>query len=488
LTESLVLSSIGGVLGLVLAHVGAKLLVAWNPASIPRVAEVTVSVSVLTFTLAASLATGLLFSLAPVLQASKLELTRSLKEGGQSATVGSRRQLFRNAVVVAEIALAVVLVLCAGLMVRSFWELLRVDTGFRSDRVLTLRLSLPQESYPEPEDVVRFYGELQDRLRTLPGISEAGAVRGLPLSGVIGDWSILIEGRPPVPGNNPKGDWQVVSPGYFEAMGMELVRGRFFDKGDRSGAREVAMINETMARMYWPDEDPIGQRFQMGTRGGRPWITIIGVVGDVVHNGLTVAVKEKFYRPHAQFHHSTNFSPRSMTFVIQTSSEPMGFVSSVRREIRAMDSNLPTAEIRTLDHVLEDAVSEPRFTTFLLGVFAAAALLLAAVGIYGVMSYSVSQRTHEIGIRMALGAGRGRVLGMVLKRGVGLTVLGSAVGVGLALWLTRWMASLLYGVGARDLETFLAVPSALFLVALVASYVPSRRATRVHPVTALRME
>jgi putative ABC transport system permease protein len=354
--------------------------------------------------------------------------------------------------------------------------------------VLTLRLSLPRESYPEPEDVVRFYGELQDRLRTLPGISEAGAVRGLPLSGVIGDWSIWIEGRPPVPGNNPKGDWQVVSPGYFEAMGMELVKGRFFDKGDRSGAREVAMINETMARMYWPDEDPIGQRFQMGTRGGRPWITIIGVVGDVVHNGLTVAVNEKFYRPHAQFHHSTNFSPRSMTFVIQTSSEPMGLVSSVRREIRAMDSNLPIAEIRTLDNVLENAISEPRFTTFLLGVFAAVALLLAAIGIYGVMSYSVSQRTHEIGIRMALGAGRGRVLGMVLKRGVGLTVLGSAVGVGMALWLTRWMTSLLFGVGARDLETFLAVPSVLFLVALFASYVPSRRATQVHPVKALRME
>ncbi len=386
-----------------------------------------------------------------------------------------------------EIALAVVLVLCAGLMVRSFWGLLHVDPGFRSDSVLTLRLSLPEKSYPESEDVVRFYEQLQDRVRALPGVKEAGAVRGLPLSGVIGDWSILIEGRSPIPGNNPKGDWQVASPGYFEAMGMELVKGRFFDEGDRSDAREVAIINETMAKTYWPEQDPIGQRFQMGTRGGRPWISIVGVVGDVNHSGITLAVKEKFYRPHAQLHHSTNFAPRSMTLAIQTSSDPMGLVSSVRREIWAMDTNLPIAEIRSMDDVLADAVSEPRFTTLLLSIFAASALLLATVGIYGVISYSVSRRTHEIGIRIALGAGRGRVLGMILGQGVTLTIVRVGTGCrpssvahtldGLAtLWRgddTIWRPS------SRS-------PRHCFLVALAAGYIPSRRATNIDPVTALQ--
>ena len=487
-TESIVLSLLGGIVGLGIAYTGSQVLVAWNPENIPRVTEVSLSSPVLVFTIGVSVLTGLLFGLIPALQMSRLELTPSLKEGSQATTAGAGRPVFRSAVTILALALAVVLVIGAGLMARSFWELLHVDTGFRPDNVLTTRLSLPTASYPEPENMVSFYERLLERVDGLAGVEHVGMARSLPLDGTMGDWNILIEGRPPTPGSNPKGDWQVVSPGYFEAMGMRLGKGRFFKRSDRTDAQPVAVINETMATRYWPEEEPLGKRFQMGTRGGRPWITIVGVVGDVVHNGLDLEIKEKLYLPHAQFHRSTNFAPRAMALVVRTESNPMALVPALRRQVHALDANLPLADIRSMDEVLTASVSEPRFTTFLLGGFAVLALLLASVGIYGVISYIVSRRIHEIGIRVALGAGRGQVLGLFMRQGLALSVIGLLAGLGIAFGVTRLMSSLLYGVGTLDLATFTLVPIALLLVALGASFVPAFRATRVDPITALRME
>jgi putative ABC transport system permease protein len=488
LTESIVLSFIGGAVGLAFAFAGSQTLLAWNPASIPRVTEVTLNLPVLFFALLVSLLTGVLFGLAPVLQVSKLELTTTLKEGGQATTAGSRRQLFRRAVVVVELALAVVLLIGAGLMLRSFWNLLDIDTGFQSKNVLTLRLSLPQADHPESEDIVSFYEELLDRVRALPGVEHAGAARALPLVGTIGDWGLRIEGRPSTRGNHPKGDWQVVSPGYFEAMGMKQVKGRFLTLEDRTDTLQVALINETMVSRYWPDEDPLGQRIRMGSGTDQPWITVVGVVGDVTHNGIDVEVKEKFYRPHAQFHRSVGFAPRAMTLVVKTTADPVGLVSLIRREVGAIDPNIPLATIRTMDDVLAASVSEPRFTALLLGVFATVALVLAVVGIYGVIAYSVSRRSREIGIRMALGARRSQVLTLILQQGFALSAVGLALGIVLALGVTRLMAGLLYGVGTTDIASFTLVPAGLMFTALLASYIPARRAARVDPVAALRME
>jgi putative ABC transport system permease protein len=488
LTESIVLSIIGGAVGSALTYAGSQTLLAWNPASIPRVTEVTLNLPVLFFALIVSVLTGVLFGLAPVLHVWKLELTTTLKEGGRATTAGLCRHLFRRAVVVVEVALAVTLLIGAGLMLKSFWNFLDIDPGFQSDSVLIARLSLPQADYPEPEDIVSFYEELLDRLRALPGVEHTGAARTLPLTGTIGDWGLRIEGRPSTRGNHPKGDWQVVSPGYFEAMGMKLIKGRFLTYEDRTDALQVAVINETMVSKYWSDEDPLGQRIRMGSGIDQPWITVVGVVGDVTHNGIDVEIKQKFYRPHAQFHRSVGFAPRAMTLVVKATSEPVGLASLIRSEVGAIDPNIPLADVRTMDDVLAASVSEPRFTALLLGVFAAVALVLAVVGIYGVIAYSVSRRSHEIGIRMALGARSSQVLTLILQQGFALSAVGLALGIALALGVTRLMAGLLYGVGTTDMASFTLIPAGLMLTALLASYIPARRAARVDPVASLRME
>ena len=487
-TESLVLAVFGALLGLTLAAGALRVLTAMDPTSLPPLAPVRLDLTVVLFTLVLSIVTTLLFGLVPALRTLHVNLVESLREGSQQATLGGRRQRLRGALVAAEVALAVILVIGAGLMMRSLAALGQIDLGFNPDRVLTLRLAVPTASYDTAEKVVGFYDLLLDRVRALPGVEHAGVVRSLPLATTIGDSGVDVDGFEETPGNNAKGDWQIVSDGAFEALGTRLVRGRWFTPQDTTASAPVSVINETMARTYWKDGNALGGRMRMGNPM-RPWTTVVGIVADERHNGVTGIVKEKFYVPHSQWHVVTGGSIiRNVFLVIRTTGEPLALVGAVRGEIRQMDANLPVANIRPMSEVVSTALATPRLTSFLLGAFAAIALALAAVGIYGVLAYLVSQRTHEIGIRLAIGANRAQVLGMILKQGMTLALGGIAIGVVAAFGLTRLMQSLLYQITASDPITFVVVPIALLVVTLVASYLPALRATRVSPTTALRVQ
>ena len=490
ITESLVLTLAASIVGLSLAYAGVRLVAWWNPASVPRVAEISVDLNVLLFMAIVAIVTSVVFSLAPALRALRVDLTDSLKDGAQGASSGGARQRFRNALVVAEMALAVVLLVGAGLMLRSLWSLQRVELGFDPSRVLTMRLSLPQASYETPEQVVAFYSRLLDRVREVPGVRVAGAVRSLPLGSPIGDWGLQVEGYTPPPGTGAKGDWQIVTDGYLEAMGERLIRGRPITADDRTDTMLVALINEQMARLYWAGRDPIGGRIKIGGGGDpvRPWVTVVGIVADVRHSGISDVVKEKFYVPHTQWHKSTGNPIRAMTLSVKAQQDPRALASSVRQTVRALDPNLPVSNIRTMDDVVAATLSAPRFTGMLLGVFAALALTLSAIGIYGVLSYVVSRRTREIGIRVAIGAGRGHVLRLVVGSGLGLAFAGVIIGLAIAAWASRLMSTLLHDVEPGDPATFAAVAIVLTAVAVVASLVPAWRATRVDPVTALKAE
>jgi putative ABC transport system permease protein len=489
LTESLVLAAIAAAVGLALAFAGVRFLAWWNPADIPRVANVTLDLRVLAFTAIVAFATSVLFSLAPAIRAIRVDLNDSLKDGSQSASSGVGRQRFRNSLVVLEMALAVVLLVGAGLMLRSLWSLQRVQLGFDPSNVLTMRLSAPQATYETPEQVVQFYERLLDRVRQVPGVRVAGAVRSLPLGSTIGDFGVRVEGYVPPPGANAKGDWQIATDGYLEAIGERLIRGRSFQASDTATSQLVALINEEMGRRYWPGQDPVGRRFKIG--GGdanRPWITVVGIVGDVRHNGITDVVKEKFYVPHRQWHVSLGNAIRSMTLVIKTAQDPAAIAGAVRQQVRAIDPNMPVAEIRTMSDVVDATLSTPRFTGVLLGTFAALALILSAIGIYGVLSYLVSRRAREIGIRVAIGASRAEIVRLVLRNGVSLALAGVAVGVAGAAWAAELMRGLLHDVRPGDPLTFIAVGVLLSLVAALASFVPAWRAAQVDPVIVLKGE
>jgi putative ABC transport system permease protein len=487
LTESVLMSLIGGGIGVALAFGGMKALLAIRPPGIPRVNEVGLDAGVLGFTLLLTVATGLVFGLAPALELSRPDLNRALKEGGRTGTVGRGRQRFRDSLAVAQMGFSVVLLIGAMLLVRSFIELRRVDLGFNRENVLTVRTSLPPSTYPQQQDVIAFVRTLRQRLTELPGVRSVGATRLLPLTGTIGDWSITLEGRPRVPGENPNGDWQVVTPGYFETMGMKLVRGRFITDADQETSPLSAVINETMARRYWPNEDAIGKRFHIGTNS-QPWITVVGVVGQVRHNAVTETPRAEMYAPHAQWAAAGASAPRGMTFVIRTSGDPIAVLGYLRQTLRSLDPNLPLADVRTLDRVAGDSLSQARFTTLLLGLFAALALTLATIGIYGVISLLVTRRRQEIGIRMALGARPASILNMVVRRGMALAGIGVAAGLLAALLLTRVLTNLLYGVTRFDLTTFALVPCVLAGIALIACLIPAGRAATLDPVVALREE
>jgi putative ABC transport system permease protein len=490
MTESLVLAAISAVAGLALATIGVRMLTAWNPSSIPRVAGATVDVPVLLFTAAVAIVTTVVFSLAPAFRLLRPEVTEAMKEGSANATTGGARRRFRNALVVAEMALAVVLLIGAGLMLRTLWSLQRVDLGLNPSGVLTMRLSLPRTAYREPMDVVNFYSRLMQELRNVPGVKQAGAARSLPLGSQIGDFGLVVDGFTPPPGTSAKGDWQIATAGYMEAIGEQVVRGRSIEANDTSDTQLVALINDEMARRYWPGRDPIGGRFRIGQNPTRPWVTVVGIVKSVRHNGITEVVKEKFYVPHTQWHRSLGNANliRSMTLVIKTDGDPSSLTTSVRGVIRQIDPNLPVADVRTMDQVVGAALATPRFTSVLLSIFAALALTLSAIGIYGVLSYLVSRRTREIGIRVAIGAQRADVIRMVLGSGLSLALIGIAGGIALALGITRLLRGLLHGVTPADPLTFAGVAVLLTAVAIVASTVPAWRASRVDPVLALKSE
>jgi len=404
----------------------------------------------------------------------------ALKSSGPATGISLSRSRFLKAVMVSEVSLAVVLLIGAGLLTKSFAGLFAVNLGYRAEGLLTMELQLPQTKYRQPEQRIEFYRDLLDRIRSLPGVESVGGVDMMPLSGYYSGGGFTIEGRPaPETWRQMSTQHNIATPDYFRTMGIPLRRGRLFGEQDRSGADSVALINETLARRFWPGEDPIGHRIRF--MGGDP-MTIVGIVGDVRHNGPAHDVGTQLYVPYAQW-------PSGLLFLaVRTASDPLRLASAVRAEVRQMDPGLPVARLRTMEQALSDWVAGPRIITILLGSFAAFALVLASMGLYGVTAYSISQRTHEVGVRMALGAGRLDVVRLVLGDAILLVLAGLAVGLAGAFAVTRVLSSLLYRVTATDPTIFTAVPVLLTAVAVLAGYLPARRAARIDPVEALRYE
>ncbi len=485
LFESVLLSSGGGLLGVLMASAGLRALTSLGPAGLPRANDVGIDAGMLAFSLMLAVTTGVLFGLAPALKLSRPNLTSGLNDGGRCGTAGRARRTLGKGLIVAQMACSVVLVLGAGLLVRSLLALQRVEPGFDSRGILTADVQLPATSYPQPGDVVRFYRALEERLRGYTGVEHVGAVRILPLTRTMGNWSITIEGRPFVPAENPNADYQAVTPGYFAAMSMTLVRGRWIDQTDRERMPIVAVVSEAMAERYWPGEDALGKRFHMGTLN-QPWVTIVGIARSVRHNAIVEAPRAEMYLAHAQLPEEVGAAPRAMTIVIRTSSRPEGMAGPLREAVGQLDRRLPVANLRTMDDVVASALSRPRFTTVLLTACAGLALTLAAIGIYGMISLLVTDRAREIGVRMALGASRGTIMSMMLGQSLWLTVFGLVAGIIGAIGLTRVLTGFVYGVTTLDPLTFTLVPGLLALVAVLAALAPARRAARLDPVTTLR--
>ncbi len=501
LTESLILAIAGGLLGLAFAYWGVDALRALVPANTPRMDEVQLDSLVLVFTFGVSLLTGLLFGLAPAWHVARTDLRETLNEGGRgtSAAAGSRH--LRTGLVVSELALSVLLLAGAGLLIRSFSRLVDVSPGFQTQHLLTAELSLPEKAYPDGPPVQKFYTQLMANLSTAPGIQAVGAASAMPLTDSYNSGSVFFEDTsiPDIPrlqnlGNLPymEIDQRAVTTGYFQAMRIPLVRGRFLTEADDASAQLVAVVDSNFAHHFWPHGDAIGQRVAIDTipdvKPQTPrWRTIVGVVGHVKHYALDVEGREQIYFPHRQPLYGV-FAPRDMTLAVRTSLDPSSMTTAIRGQVRAIDKNLALYHVATMDELVSDSVAQPRLNLSLLVAFAALALVLAAVGVYGVMAYSVTQRTQEFGIRMALGASRGDVLRQVFLEGSRLAALGLALGLIAALALTRLMSSLLFEVNASDPVTFGVATTILGLVALAACYVPAHRATRVDPLIALRYE
>jgi predicted permease len=484
LTESVVLSIIGGALGLLIALWGTDALVAASGDQLPRAAQIGLDMRVLVFTLLVSILTGVLFGLVPAIHSSKTDLNEALKEGGRGTSEGVRHNRLRSMLVTVEIAIAVVLLVIAGLFIQSLWRLQSVNAGINPRNVITFDLGVPEVKY-DAEKQAEFYRQLQARLAALPGVEVASAVMPLPLGNSSMSISFEIEGQPLPPGQHPSSAYRTVSLDYFRAMGIRLVKGRDFNEHDSYNAPAVIIINEAYAERFFPGEDPIGKRIRPGMSvvlGKKPWREVVGVVSNVRHRGLNKDFTPEYYVPESQM------PLDSMTLVVKTASDPHGIVSAVREEVRNMDKDLPLYNIQTMDEYLSAAVAQPRLTTLLLVIFAGLALALTAIGLYGVMSYSVAQRTHEIGIRMALGAQPADVLRLVVKQGMTLAGIGVGIGLLVAFFATRVMASLLFGISAKDPLTFAAIALIIAAVALAACFVPARRATKVDPMVALRYE
>jgi predicted permease len=486
LTESAVVAVAAGVLGFALAAVGVDALLAIDPEAVPRATSVRMDGAVAAFTMAVSLLTVLVFGAVPALRVARSGLGARLRRGGRGGLQGAPSDRVQRLLVASQMAMAVILLAGSGLMMRSFVGLLRIDPGFEGGDVLTLRLAASAGRYADAPAVARFYEELLERVRRVPGVTSAGAARLLPLASTMGDSFFRPVGYEPAPNEGTQGDWQWATPGYLETMGIPLVEGRSFDERDRRDAQPVVMVNEALARRYWGDESALGRAVLAS--GAADTAIVVGVVGNLRHNGITGEVKGRYYVPHAQVHPQMMGTMRGMTLTVGTEGDPRRLLEAVRAEVRALDPSMPVSQVQTLDEVLSTSLAQPRFGVVLLGAFAALALGLAVIGIYGVLAYSVSRRTGEIGIRMALGARRGQVVGLVVRQGFVAALAGVALGIVLAWLLADLLAGLLYGVTPQDPTTFAAVPALLLLVSLIACWLPAVRATRVRPATALRHE
>jgi putative ABC transport system permease protein len=484
LTEAVLLSLLGGALGLLLAIWGTDLLLGLTPENVPRLQAVHVDGAVLGFTMGISLLTGLVFGLLPALHLSKLDLAEPLKESGRSSTDSARSKQLRSVLVVGEVALALMPLVGSGLLIQSFLRLQRVNPGFNPRHVLTFNLGLPDARYNTVQQAA-FFRQILERVRALPGIRSASAVVPLPLSEDRVRTSFEIEGRPVPKSEEPLTEYCSVASDYFRTMQIPLFEGRDFTEGDDMKALAVVIVNQKFAQRFFPNQNPLGKRIKPGisaTESDRVMREIVGVVGDVKHHGLGVESDPEVYVPEEQIPFD------GMALVLRTDADPRGVTAAVRGEVKSLDKDLPLYDVKPLDQYLSASVAQPRFNTLLLAVFAGVALILAAVGLYGVMSYSVAQRIHEIGIRLALGAQQKDVMKLVVGQGLVLTLGGVVIGLAGALALTRLLTALLFGVSATDPITFGSVTVLLSAVGLAACYLPARRAMRVDPMVALRYE
>jgi putative ABC transport system permease protein len=481
LTESLLLASLGGIAGFILALAAIAALTPQLPADLSRAAGIAIDTRLLIFTAVISLVTGILFGLGPLFATWRENAGESLKQNNRFAS-GIQTRL-RSGLAVAQIAIAIILLIGAGLMVKSFWALVHVAPGFRSDNILTARLLIPTSRYSNNEKIAALERTMIENFHGQPGIQFAGFATYVPLSGLENDSAFLIEGRPPLStGTYNMSHYRPVSPGYFETIGIPLLRGRSFTVADTGESPWVVIINESMAREYWPSQSPVGQRVQFNARD--KWRTVIGVVGDVLHEGLDGAAKAELYLPVAQ---SWNIESEP-TIVVRTALDSGASVAKLRGVVSAIDPNIPVDRIETMHQLLSGSVAQPRFRTVILVAFSLLALVMASIGIYGVMNYLVIQRTREFGIRLSLGATPSDVLRLVLRRAAGLIGVGACLGLAGSVLLVRFIANLLFGTAPLDPLTFAAVPTLLAAVALAASYIPARRATRIDPIVALRNE
>lgn len=485
LTESLVLALIGGAFGLLLSVWSMDLILAFKPENLPRMDEITLDSRVLLFTGLITLISGLIFGLAPAIQSGRANLNTALKEGGRNDTEGFGKKRLRNILVVSEFALALMLLVGAGLMIRSFLSLQKVNSGFNPNHVVTMQINLPRAKYQDPAQGAAFQQQVLQKLESLPGVESASLSMALPPDLLIMTNPFTVEGHLPAQGEaQPLAEQILVSPDYFKTLGIKLLDGRVFTETDNQAAPPMIIINKTFAESYFGNENPVGKRLQTGDYNPQsPYETIVGVVDDVKYQGLHAERKATIYTPFLQ-----NLWWRSMYIAVRTQGEPLSSVAAIRHEINSVDKDLPVSNIKTMDQLMSDSVTEPKALTTLFGLFGAVALILASIGIYGVMSYTVTQRKRELGIRIALGAQKNQVLQLVVKQGMKLAVIGVAVGLLASFALTRVMENLLFGISATDIATFVMVTVILTGVALAACFIPALRASRTDPMVALRYE
>ncbi len=492
LTESLLISLIGGAIGVLIAVTGTRALVNLNPQGIPRAAEIGVDGQVLGFALLVSIVSGILFGLIPAWQASNPNLNEKLKESGKSSGGNSRGNRIRCLLVVVQVALAFVLLVGAGLLIKSFSQLQQVNVGFNREHLLTMQISLPPAAYPQGPNILNFYDEALRQVSALPGVNSVGAISQVPLAGGGPQFTFSVEGRPlPTPAEAPIASYRILTPGYFQTMGIPILKGRAITEADDQNALQVIVINQNLADKMWPGEDPIGKRLTVGVPlpNEQPeYVTVVGVAGNVKHTSLNGETGMQMYQPVAQSPFLTMGLGRTMTFLLRTGPEPSGLIDSARKVFANLNSTLPVSNVKTMDAIIYDSVAPFRFNTFLLGLFAATALVLTLVGVYGVMNYMVTQRTQEIGIRMALGAQADQVRSLILKQGLFLSVVGLVFGFAGCWAVTRLMSSLLFGVEVTDPTTLVAVAASVILITLSACYIPARRATKIDPIIALKYE